>query len=111
MMHPTIGCLTLCLTLWACASGLAEDIKVTESKDEVSLETSVLKAKLRRKGYVTGVAARSLVDKQTGFTDEGFGLDIVDWIMEPGSDVGTDRSVRELPLDETSPLAAIFVAP
>ena len=43
MMHPTLGCLTLYLTLCACASGLAEDIKVTESEDEVSLETSVLK--------------------------------------------------------------------
>jgi len=26
------------------------------------------------------------VDEKTGFRDAGFGLDIVDWIMEPGSD-------------------------
>ena len=26
------------------------------------------------------------MDKKTGFRDVGFGLDIVDWIMEPGSD-------------------------
>ena len=26
------------------------------------------------------------MDKKTGFRDAGFGLDIVDWIMEPGSD-------------------------
>ena len=32
------------------------------------------------------MAAGSLVDKKTGFRDAGFGLDIVDWIMEPGSD-------------------------
>ncbi|MGH7139984.1 MAG: hypothetical protein ACREHD_29950, partial [Pirellulales bacterium] len=38
------------------------------------------------KGYVTGIAAGSFVDKKTGFHDAGFGLDIVDWIMEPGSD-------------------------
>jgi hypothetical protein len=32
------------------------------------------------------VAAGSFLDKRTGFRDAGFGLDIVDWIMEPGSD-------------------------
>jgi len=32
------------------------------------------------------VAAQSLLDKKTGFRDAGYGLDIVDWIMEPGSD-------------------------
>ena len=29
---------------------------------------------------------QSFLDKKTGFRDPGFGLDIVDWIMEPGSD-------------------------
>ena len=27
-----------------------------------------------------------MLDRKTGFRDLGFGLDIVDWIMEPGSD-------------------------
>lgn len=65
----------------------ASDLKIEESDSEISLQTSALKAKIRRKGYVSGVAAQSLVDRQTGFTDQGFGLDIVDWIMEPGSDI------------------------
>ena len=52
---------------------------------------------MRKKGYVTGVAAQSFLDKKTGFRDAGFGLDIVDWIMEPGSDAAyRDKLDREL---------------
>ena len=35
---------------------------------------------------MTGVKAQSFVDRRTGAKDLGFGLDIADWIMEPGSD-------------------------
>ena len=51
-----------------------------------SLKTSTLHAAIQKKGYVSGVARQSFVDKKTGFRDAGFGLDIADWIMEPGSD-------------------------
>lgn len=64
----------------------ADEFRVTETEDEIKIETSKLEASIRKKGYVTGVKAQSLLDKQTGFRDAGFGLDIVDWIMEPGSD-------------------------
>lgn len=64
----------------------ADPIQVNDDGDTILIETSALKASVRRKGYVTGVAAQSLVDKKSGFRDAGFGLDIVDWIMEPGSD-------------------------
>ena len=64
----------------------AEEFRVTETDDEIKIETSKLEATIRKKGYVTGIKAQSFVDKQTGFRDAGFGLDIVDWIMEPGSD-------------------------
>lgn len=57
-----------------------------QTADEIRLSTSTLQASIRRKGYVTGVAAQSFLDRKTGFRDAGFGLDIVDWIMEPGSD-------------------------
>jgi hypothetical protein len=83
----------LCLTtgLLCCAFGLtslatAEEFRVTENDDEIQIETSKLSAAIRKKGYVSGVKAQSFVDKQTGFRDAGYGLDIVDWIMEPGSD-------------------------
>lgn len=64
----------------------ADEFRVTENDDEIKIETSKLEAVIRKKGYVTGVKAQSFLDKQTGFRDAGFGLDIVDWIMEPGSD-------------------------
>lgn len=65
---------------------LAVDYSVTETDDEIQIETPQLQASIRKKGYVTGVKAQSLVDKKSGARDLGFGLDIADWIMEPGSD-------------------------
>ena len=64
----------------------AAEYTVTESDEEIRIETPQLEAAVRKKGYVSGVAAQSFLDKKTGFRDPGFGLDIVDWIMEPGSD-------------------------
>ncbi len=63
-----------------------EEIQVNEDTQQITIETSALKASIRKQGYVSGVAGGSFVDKKTGATDLGFGLDIVDWIMEPGSD-------------------------
>ncbi len=72
----------------AAASGpsISAEYTVTETDEEVRLSTPQLEAAVRKKGYVSGVAAQSFLDKRTGFRDPGFGLDIVDWIMEPGSD-------------------------
>jgi hypothetical protein len=64
----------------------AAEYTVTETDDEIRIETPQLEAAVRKKGYVSGVARQSFLDKKTGFRDPGFGLDIVDWIMEPGSD-------------------------
>ncbi len=64
----------------------AADYEVTETDAEIKIVTPQLEAAIRRQGYVSGVASQSLLDKKTGFRDAGFGLDIVDWIMEPGSD-------------------------
>src|SRR5579872_25477 len=60
--------------------------RIRETDDEIKLTFPQLEAAVRKRGYVSGVAAQSLLDKRTGFRDAGFGLDIVDWIMEPGSD-------------------------
>ncbi|MBN9120487.1 MAG: hypothetical protein J0I06_15250 [Planctomycetes bacterium] len=59
---------------------------VTEDADRVRIAGDTLEASIKKKGYVSGVEAGSLLDKKTGARDLGFGLDIVDWIMEPGSD-------------------------
>jgi hypothetical protein len=64
----------------------AAEYTVTDAEDEIHIATPQLEATINKKGYVTGVAGGSFLDKKTGFRDAGFGLDIVDWIMEPGSD-------------------------
>jgi len=70
---------------------------VTETDKEIRIDMPKLQAAVRKKGYVSGVAAGSLVDKKTGFSDPGYGLDIADWIMEPGSDKAyRDRLDKEL---------------
>lgn len=74
------------LFLPAFSTAAADDFRIDESPDEIRIETPELQAAVRKKGYVSGIAAQSLVDRKTGFRDAGFGLDIVDWIMEPGSD-------------------------
>lgn len=65
---------------------IAAEYTVVETIDEIQLVTPQLEAAIRRNGYVTGIKAQSFVDRKTGFRDLGFGLDIADWIMEPGSD-------------------------
>lgn len=64
----------------------AAEYEVTETDEAVSITTPQLEASVRKKGYVSGVARQSFLDKKTGFRDPGFGLDIADFIMEPGSD-------------------------
>jgi len=64
---------------------------IVEDAQFVRIDTPELAAAVRKKEYVTGIARQSFLDKKTGFRDPGFGLDIVDWIMEPGSDAA-DRS-------------------
>jgi len=59
---------------------------VTETPDAIHVVTDSLEATVNKRGYVSGVAGGSLVDRKTGFRDPGFGLDIADFILEPGSD-------------------------
>jgi hypothetical protein len=64
---------------------------------KITLVAPHLEAVIHKKGYVSGFAAETLKDVKTGFRDSGFGLDIVDWIMEPGSDEAyRDRLNSEL---------------
>jgi hypothetical protein len=62
------------------------EYSVEDTADKVQIKTPHLKAAINKEGYVTGVYRNTFLDKKTGFRDLGFGLDIVDWIMEPGSD-------------------------
>jgi hypothetical protein len=79
------------------AAAAAEPYQIAEDDSEIKLVTSELEATVRKKGYVTGIAAGTFLDKRTGFRDAGYGLDIVDWIMEPGSDVAyRDQLPKEM---------------
>src|ERR1700680_3216821 len=59
-------------------------ITVKDTPDELLIETDCLQAKVRKKGYVSGVAAGSFLDKKTGAHDAGFGLHIMDFLLGPG---------------------------
>jgi hypothetical protein len=77
----------LCLvTLLHPSPAAAQGFKVTETNEAISVTGTALDFSVRKKGYVSGVEAGSLLDKKTGFRDPGFGLDIVDFIMESASD-------------------------
>src|SRR5206468_751362 len=71
---------------WATSAALAADdaIRVDENADSVRIETDALTATIQKKGYVSGVAAGSFLDKKTGARDLGFGLHIWDFLMAPG---------------------------
>ncbi len=81
-----LGCLG-CSQLAPAADSTLE-FQIREDADQITLSSSTLEAVIRKRGYVSGVYRQSFLDLLTGFRDPGFGLDIVDWLMEPGSDEG-----------------------
>lgn len=59
-------------------------VKVTPTPGgRIGIETDQYTAAVPTEGYVTGVAAGSFVDKATGARDLGFGLSVVDFLLEP----------------------------
>ena len=56
----------------------------------ISIENDHIAAEIHTEGYVSGVAGGTFVDKKTGANDHSFGLDIVDFLLEPGPDDGPD---------------------
>jgi hypothetical protein len=63
---------------------VAAEPEVRDVKDGLEIETDALVARINSKGYVSGVAAGSLLDKKTRARDSGFGLHIMDFLMAPG---------------------------
>jgi hypothetical protein len=49
----------------------------------VEIETDRIRAQVATSGYVSGVVGGSFEDKKTGAKDLGFGLDVVDFLLEP----------------------------
>lgn len=60
--------------------------QVETGDDRVVVKGDALDFAVKTRGYCTGIAAGSFLDKKSGFHDAGYGLDIIDWLMEPGSD-------------------------
>ncbi|MCP5515912.1 MAG: SGNH/GDSL hydrolase family protein [Verrucomicrobiales bacterium] len=74
--------------------------QIEETDERIVLRGEAIEAAVRKTGYVSGVEGGSFHDRQTGARDLGFGLDIQDWIMEPGSDAAyRDRLPGDLPYD------------
>src|SRR5207253_4577083 len=75
--------IALCLT--APGSVAAQPaIQVKETPDAIDIETDALRAQIRKRGYVSGIAQGSFIDKKTGARDAGFGLHIMDFLLAPG---------------------------
>lgn len=73
----------------------ADAIQVQETDASIQVETDCLKARINKKGYVSGVASGSFMDKKTGARDIGFGLHIMDFLMAPGwRDDGYERGAK-----------------
>lgn len=71
------------------------EIKVAETDDYVQIDTDALQARVRKKGYVSGIAAGTFLDKKTGARDLGFGLHIMDFLLAPGwRDDGYPRDAK-----------------
>lgn len=88
-----IGMKAICLTLflivaagnwgWASEESQKGEMRIERKGSLISVETDVLSARIRTEGYVSGVAGGTLLDKKSGARDLGFGLDIVDFLLEP----------------------------
>lgn len=62
----------------------APSLVVKENDEVVRIETEALSAEIRKKGYVSGIARNTFVDKKTKAHDIGFGLHIMDFLLAPG---------------------------
>src|SRR5262249_3848969 len=68
-------------------------ITIQETPEQIQIDTDMLQATIRKKGYVSGIA--KLLDKKTGAKDVGFGLHIMDFLLGPGwRDDGYGRDAK-----------------
>lgn len=70
-------------------------VRVWKEGSVVRVETEKYLAAVQTEGYVSGVMGGSFVDKKTGSKDLGFGLAIIDFLLEPGvDDEATPENLR-----------------
>jgi hypothetical protein len=93
-MRP-FSILLLVFQAWAVSGAEPEGIRVRESADAVEIETDCLQTRVNKKGYVSGIAQGSFLDKKTGARELGFGLHIMDFLLAPGwRDDGYPRDAK-----------------
>jgi hypothetical protein len=72
-----------------------EFVNIAHTDRYLQITTNALKARITKKGYVSGIAAGSFLDQKTGARDQGFGLHIMDFLMAPGwKDDGYPRDAK-----------------
>jgi hypothetical protein len=70
-------------------------IQVQQTDEYVQIDTDALQARVRKKGYVSGIERGTFLDRKTQARDVGFGLHIMDFLMAPGwRDDGYLRDVK-----------------
>jgi hypothetical protein len=74
----------LVVTLTALLGQTETPVKVQETDAWVQIDTDALQARINKKGYVSGIAQGSLLDKKSGARDLGFGLHVMDFLLAPG---------------------------
>jgi hypothetical protein len=90
-----LSLLVLVLSAASCVGAEPHSPQVVEDDQQIHIETDSLQATIRKKGYVSGIAAGSFVDKKTGAHDIGFGLHIMDFLLAPGwADDGYERDPK-----------------
>src|SRR5688572_26161833 len=77
-----LTCLVVLAGAWGAVA--AEEVTVREEGDQLVIETDQVLARINKKGYVSGLAAGSFVDKKTGAKEAGFGAHIMDFLLAPG---------------------------
>jgi hypothetical protein len=83
------------LSLAATGADPKPGIRVQETDEFIQIDTDALQARVRKKGYVSGLAAGGFLDKKTGARDLGFGLHIMDFLLAPGwRDDGYGRDAK-----------------
>jgi hypothetical protein len=80
----TLAAVLLALVAAPVLAAEKAEIKVTETDDYVQIDTDALQARVRKKGYVSGIERGTFLDRKTGARDLGFGLHIMDFLLAPG---------------------------
>jgi hypothetical protein len=90
-----LGLVLCCHALFAAPDEPKAKIQVRHTAEYVEIETDCLQARIRKKGYVSGVERGTFIDKKTKAQELGFGLHIMDFLMAPGwRDDGYPRDAK-----------------